>query len=185
MVGEIGLCKFARFLRTYPEGKQAALQLQRDVFVKQLQLAATYERPVTVHCVNQQGVLLEVLKSMSTLPPVIGLHSFTGTAHHVRELLKWEGTLGKTEPLLYFGFSYTVNYVMNSSEKSRRQGMGAIRTVPRYRLLAESDVHATDTLRIGTAGAIAYMSWVLEEPLHQVAELTSENAMAFLRQLRV
>jgi TatD DNase family protein len=114
MVGEIGLCKVARFVRTYKDGKKAALALQRQVFTQQLDLAARYQRPVTVHCVQQQQILLDILKERTTststttstgtsssskevdcgphkaLPPAIALHSFTGTAHHVDQLLKWE-----------------------------------------------------------------------------------------------
>jgi hypothetical protein len=32
LVGEIGLCKMARFVRQHPEGKSVALSIQRDVF---------------------------------------------------------------------------------------------------------------------------------------------------------
>ena len=35
-VGEIGLCKMARFVRSYKDGKTAALALQRRVFAEQL-----------------------------------------------------------------------------------------------------------------------------------------------------
>ena len=201
MVGEIGLCKVARFVRTYEHGKSAALALQRDVFVQQLDLAAAYQRPVTVHCVNQQQILLDTFKarkSVGQLPPVIGLHSFTGTAHHIDQLLEWEANLrpskrkGKyegqethdeEEPLLYFGFSHMVNYAMCSSEKSRRQGRDAIRRVPSDRLLAESDVHHSDDSLGGTALAVAYLAWALEEPVSVVAQRTTANALRFLQSL--
>jgi len=209
MVGEIGLCKQARFLRTYEHGKQAAMELQRSVFVQQLELAAKYERPVSIHCVNQQGVLLDTFKNLEDeekgLPPAMALHSFTGTAHHVQQLLKWEADVlrkkrkketkaspdqqssklvqvvaSEAPPLLYFGFSHTVNYVMCSSQKSRRQGIQAIQAVPRDRLLAESDVHCTSDAAAGTAGAIAYMAEALEESIEKVADLTTRNGLAFL-----
>eukprot|EP00977_Amphora_coffeiformis_P012998 scaffold3337_cov169-Amphora_coffeaeformis.AAC.8 len=203
MVGEIGLCKVARFVRTYEYGKTAALALQREVFVQQLDLAAAYQRPVTIHCVNQQQILLDTFKgrsSLGQLPPVIGLHSFTGTAHHIDQLLKWEATLrpkkGKgqeeewethdkeEEPLLYFGFSHMVNYAMCSSEKSRKQGRDAIRRVPADRLLAESDVHHSDDSLGGTTLAVAYLSWALEEPVSVVAQRTTANALRFLQSIQ-
>jgi Tat protein secretion system quality control protein TatD with DNase activity len=150
LVGEIGLCKQARFLRTYRGGKAEALRLQRLAFEAQLRVACELGRAASVHCVNQHGVLLQVLRSLaddllrararqerrhlqgpnagprgdgekgwrdaegnnddgnrhgdgdnqdswpscaSTLPPAIALHSFTGTAHHVQELLGWEAGL--------------------------------------------------------------------------------------------
>ena len=186
MVGEIGLCKMARFLRTYEKGKQAALELQRQVFTQQLRLAAKYQRPVTVHCVNQQGVLLEILKeNQDNLPPAIGLHSFTGTAHHVKKLLEWEQSLKLSEPLLYFGFSHTVNYAMSTSDKSRRQGKEAIRQVPTDRLLAESDVHHDANVAAGTAGAVGYLSWARGESIEAISELTRRNGLQFLRHLHI
>ncbi len=136
LVGEIGLCKMARFVREYPRekgGKAAALQLQRMVFAKQLELAATYSRPTTVHCVNAHGIFMEVMweifRKASTscsgamgggerdgeakwrrlFPPAIAMHSFTGTAHHVDEILAFE------RALLSRG-----NKVDNAGEKKRR-----------------------------------------------------------------
>ena len=101
----------ARFLRTYPAGKAAALELQRRVFTEQLKLAAKYERPVSVHCVDQHAVLLKVLAELSPqeIPPTIGMHSFTGLAHHVRQLLKFEQQ-NVTRTKIYFGFSHIINF---------------------------------------------------------------------------
>ena len=205
MIGEIGLCQHARFLRTYELGKAAALDLQRHVLVEQLALAVQYQRPVSIHCVHQQGVLLEILQQTyencgKCLPPAIALHSFTGTAHHVEQLLKWEASVweqcdvgtnhgripsassssSSLSPLLYFGFSHAVNYAMCSSTKSRRQGVRAIAAVPRHRVLAESDVHCTTDVAAGTAGAIAYLASALGESLESVADLTTRNGLAFL-----
>eukprot|EP00536_Pseudo-nitzschia_multiseries_P005485 jgi/Psemu1/12661/gm1.12661_g len=112
LVGEIGLCKIARWVRTHPSGKAAAMQIQKRVFVKQMALAAKLRRPVSVHCVDSHGIfvaaLSELVEAMEAeaeaaqpgrnanggrrhrLPPAIAMHSFTGTAHHVRELLELE-----------------------------------------------------------------------------------------------
>jgi Tat protein secretion system quality control protein TatD with DNase activity len=181
MVGEIGLCKMARFLRTYEHGKTAALALQRSVFVQQLQLAAVYQRPVSIHCVNQQGVLLGIFKEQQQhklqLPPAMALHSFTGTAHHVKLLLAWEATLKLAQPLLYFGFSHAVNHAMCSSEKSRRQCRQAICSIPHDRLLAESDLHVTSHILGGTVASIAHLAWALDQDVVSVAQLTRDNAL--------
>jgi TatD DNase family protein len=195
MVGEIGLCKMARFLRTYEHGKQAGLALQRSVFVQQLQLAAKYQRPVSIHCVNQQGVLLDIFKEQQEqqqkqqqqlLPPAMALHSFTGTAHHVKLLLAWEATLNLTkeqQPLLYFGFSHAINHTMCTSEKSRRQCREAIYMVPPDRLLAESDLHVTSHILGGTVAAIAYLAWALDKDVTLVAQQTRDNGLRFLQRL--
>ncbi len=198
IVGEIGLCKMARWTRQYPQGKAAAFELQRQVFKQQLQLAARLCRPVSVHCVDQHGVFVGVLKDIlgqnnninprRSLPPAIAMHSFTGSAHHVKELLSLEKQLkvdnSISDPLFYFGFSHTVNYVMNKSDKSRRKAREAVCSVPPDRLLVESDVHSPQDLLGGTAGAIAYVAWARTESLHQVARGTSQNGMAFLASVK-
>jgi Tat protein secretion system quality control protein TatD with DNase activity len=196
MVGEIGLCKMAKFVRTFADGKAAALQLQRQVLVSQLRLAAQYQRPVSIHCVNQHGVLLDALKELwidgdVPAPPAMALHSYTGTAHQVGQLLQWEQNrqprkdsgLPAPQPLLYFGFSHSVNYVMCRSDKSRMQGRDTVRAIPRDRLLVESDVHSSSLETLGTTGAVAYLAWALEEPIQVVARIVIENGLRFLQSL--
>jgi TatD DNase family protein len=188
LVGEIGLCQKARFVRTFPGGKTQALQLQRQVFQQQLQLAVQYQRPASIHCVQQQGILLDVFRQLfsspSVLPPALALHSFSGTAHHIQQLLQWEQSLRRRDaPLLYFGFSHVVNVAMCTSEKSQRQTRRAILEVPYDRLLAESDVACDAAIPAGTAGAVAYLAFVLQRPLQEVAEQTRNNGVRFLTTL--
>jgi TatD DNase family protein len=219
-VGEIGLCKVARWVRTYEPGKAAALARQRHVMEQQLDLAAAYRRPVSLHCVQQQATLLEIFKSRSSrattesdrraaLPPALALHSFSGTAHHVQQLLQWEASLSgqsptrkkkkkifpeeeavedgtrlsaTASPLLYFGISHAVNYGM-SSAKARRQARTAIQGIPPDRLLAESDVSGARGALGGTLLAVAYLAAVRQEPLAAVARQTTANALRFLQSL--
>ena len=54
--------------------------------------------------------------------------------------------------MFYFCFSHSVNHLMCTSEKARRRDMEAVRSVPSDRLLAESDVHASIDVTLGTAG---------------------------------
>ena len=247
VVGEIGLCKVAKFVRSYPKelgGRAGAMELQRKVFDDQFKLAARLCRPVSVHCVQQHGVFVKMLKetreealkshkimikarwekkrvetitvidrkddnsciveqtlehrTIRSFPLAVAMHSFTGTAHHVKELLDFEATLHKNHkigsfktkkkesdsiqhpPLFYFGFSHSVNVAMCSSLKSRTQGINAIRAVPLNRLLAESDVHCTDEVQSGTAGAIAYLAAATGTTVLDMAKLTMRNGMTFL-----
>ena len=193
MVGEIGLCKVARFIRTYNGGKQAALLIQRQIFLQQLLLAAKYRRPVSIHCVNQHGILLDVFNSLhhsdgddNQIPPAMALHSYTGTVHHVQTLLRWEKQVrasqmsASTDPLLYFGFSHSVNYMMCTSTKAKRQGLETLRSIPRNRILVESDVHCSDHVALGAAGTIAYIAHVRNESIENVAEWTTQNGLRFL-----
>ncbi|VEU38477.1 unnamed protein product [Pseudo-nitzschia multistriata] len=114
LVGEIGLCKIAKWVRTHPDGKARAMGIQKRIFKKQMILAAKLRRPVSVHCVNSHGIFVAAIKELVEmqkneedtaraadnerhsgsrrflLPTVIAMHSFTGTAHHVKELLELE-----------------------------------------------------------------------------------------------
>jgi len=239
LVGEIGMCKMARFVREFPKekgGKATASQLQKIVFKKQLDLAAKWSRPVTVHCVNAHGLFIEVMRDTLTevkescaeidditeakrhwrraFPPAIGMHSFTGTAHHVGEILAFEKEIlypeevqasgkrrrrkkqqgadkeeiqqpqdGEKDILFYFGFSHAVNHVMCTSEKARKKGSEAVRSIPSDRLLVESDVHNSVDVILGTAGAAAYAAQVKGESLEQVARSTTKNGLRFLSSL--
>ena len=199
IVGEIGLCKMARFVRTYADGKTAALSLQRNVFKEQMKLAAKLRRPVSVHCVKQHGAFMSVLKEIikeateckndnivNAFPTAIGMHSWTGTAHHVKEILKFEEESFPTgTKMFYFGFSHSVNVIMSTSDKSRKQGCDSVHAVPIDRLLVESDVHAESDVHGGTAGAIAYISSALHRPLVEIAEITSSNGLSFLNRVKV
>jgi TatD DNase family protein len=188
--------------------------MQRQIFHQQLLLAAKYRRPVSIHCVNQHGVLLDILNSLlkqsdgddtnnhnynssnntnnngehHPIPPAMALHSYTGTAHHVQAMLQWEkqvrayqnkSTSNITDPLIYFGFSHCVNYMMCTSTKSKRQGIETLRSIPRNRLLVESDVHCSDFVPLGAAGTIAYMAHVLNDSLENIATLTTQNGLRY------
>lgn len=140
VVGEIGLCKCAREVRYHPAGKAAVLSRQREIFEAQMKLAAKLRRPVSVHCVQQMGPMMTILKSTlekgeggavaASFPPAIAFHSFTGTSEQVKRILEIEEEIKRRsevdiqEPIMYFGFSHLVNYIMCSSEKSVRKGRG-------------------------------------------------------------
>jgi TatD DNase family protein len=188
------------------------MQLQKLVFSKQLQLAAQWSRPVTVHCVDAHGIFMETLWDIlrkvkedtccpeevgedvrkqhwrKAFPSAIAMHSFTGTAHHVNEILAFERALldpededgGNNAILFYFGVSHSINHLMCTSEKSRKKGMESIRSIPANRLLVESDVHASVDVTLGTAGAVAYAAYVRDETIEDVAKLCVANGLRFL-----
>lgn len=174
MVGEVGLCSVARVVRYHSKGKQEGLRLQRQVFRQQLQLATELQRHVSMHCVQCEKDLIQILKDQESLPPAISIHSFGGTAHQVQQLLQAAGTKTK----LYFGISHYVNL---STGKSRQRHVKTIQTIPSDRLLAESDVSSPSDVALGTAAAVGYLAWALEKPLCIVAARTCANGREFLQ----
>ena len=132
-------------------------------------------------------------KLTDAFPSAVAMHSFTGTAHHVKELLAFEASLMSIEdkpgaassqditaPIFYFGFSHAVNVEMCSSAKSRTQNIEAIQAVPMNRLLAESDVHCTADVETGTSAALAYLSLATGADILDMADTTTKNALDFL-----
>uniref|UniRef100_A0AAV1T7J9 Uncharacterized protein n=1 Tax=Peronospora matthiolae TaxID=2874970 RepID=A0AAV1T7J9_9STRA len=85
-VGEIGLCKSTR-------GRTVPLDVQVAAFRAQLQLAAELERTCVLHCVGYHGKLLEILLGVAhNLPPVLVLHSYSGSPDMMRSFLALRGS---------------------------------------------------------------------------------------------
>jgi TatD DNase family protein len=95
---------------------------QRRLFREQLELAATLELPVVLHCVKAHGPMLAELERVGGARGT--LHSFMGPA----ELVGRYTRLG-----LSFGFSPAV------MRPGVRRALEAIRLVPEDRLRLESD----------------------------------------------
>ena len=112
-VGEIGLDKYA----------QTDLQLQEAVFIKQLQIAQTFNLPVIVHVVKQQNRVLEILKAEKFTQGGV-YHAFSGSYEVALEFMK----LG-----FKFGIGGVITYP--GSTKSKQ----TISRLPVESLLLETD----------------------------------------------
>ena len=78
-VGEIGLDKNKKSTVPFPT--------QVDTFVAQLRIAKQLDRPCSVHCVNEYGPLMDILKAEKVTTPVV-IHSFSGSGDSVGQLLR-------------------------------------------------------------------------------------------------
>ncbi len=114
-IGEIGLDKWI---------KDHDLPQQREVFVWQLRLAAERNLPVSIHCLQAWGTLLEILKTEPRPACGFVLHSFGGP----HEMIKPLADLGA-----YFSLP---GYFAHERKERQRQ---AFKQVPRERLLIETD----------------------------------------------
>ena len=131
-IGEVGLDRWI-LERARPDDsrlaglRRASIDEQRIAFTWQLQLAAERGLPVTVHCLDAWGVLLEVLRE--TKRPACGflLHAYGGSAELARDF----AALGA-----YFSFS---GYFLGERQAAKRAVFAAL---PVERLLVETDAPA-------------------------------------------
>ncbi len=137
---------------------------QEAVFMAQLALARRLERPVTIHCRDAWGRLIELLDEAGSLPRGMLIHCFGGSAEVALELVRRGGCIS---------FSGSI------TRPNNRKAGPAIRAVPEDRLLIETD--APDILPATAKGE-------LNEPanlrlvLARAAELrgTTEDELAEL-----
>lgn len=114
-VGEIGLDKY------HADGNEPA---QAEVFLAQLDLARRLRRPVMIHCLHAWERLMESLAGEDPLPAGSMIHAYSGSAEMVRTLVA-KG--------LYISFAATF------LPQNRNRARHALGTVPRNRLLLETD----------------------------------------------
>lgn len=119
-VGEVGLDKWILEQRS----PAAPLPEQEEVFVWQLRLAAERNLPVSIHCLQAWGALLEILQRGPRPRCGFVLHSYGGSREMVSPLAK----LGA-----YFSFP---GYFMHERKHRQRE---AFLAVPPDRLLIETD----------------------------------------------
>jgi len=142
---------------------------QESVFLAQLELAKRLERPVSIHCRNAWGRLIELLDEFGELPRGMLIHCFGGSAEVAMELVR-RGA--------YISFSGSI------TRPNNRKAGPAIRAVPADRILIETD--APDILPFtaeGTLNEPANLVYVLAKAAElrgvaeaELAELTFRNA---------
>jgi TatD DNase family protein len=76
-IGEIGLDKY-----------REDFELQKEMFLKQIDIANHVEKPIIVHCVKAYSDLLEILKNKNLKIPII-IHRYSGNKTIAKELLKF------------------------------------------------------------------------------------------------
>ncbi len=137
-VGEIGLCG---------ERKADADEME-EIFLTQLRLARSQNRPASLHARQAWGRLAHFLKQEGPFPAGVVLHSYSGPPDLMKELI---------DAGAYFSFSGSITWERNL------RGRRAVVAVPLDRLLVE-----TDAPDIPAAGLPPPMdgSRPLSEPAH-------------------
>jgi TatD DNase family protein len=151
-----------------------SIDIQKPVFMDQLDLARKSGRPLTIHCLKAWGPLMAIL-SKNRPPPRFLMHSFGGSLEIARQLIP----IGA-----YFSFS---GYFLHPRKSAVLE---VFKNLPRERILLETDApdmrppddflhhplpeklnHPANLPSIGRALAAA-----LEMEPATLAELTSRNA---------
>lgn len=169
-VGEVGLDRWV---------KDHDLERQQEVFVWQLRLAAERNLPVSIHCLQAWGTLLELLRARPRPRCGFVLHSFGGP----QEMIPALAELGA-----YFSLP---GYFAHERKSRQRE---AFRHVPAERLLLETDApdqllpeeRVQYPLKDAASGkplnhpanlraVYAFASELLDVPLEALAEQVEQN----------
>ncbi len=162
-VGEVGIDHKV-------EGHDAADQ--EAVFLAQLELVKRLGRPVSIHCRNAWGRLIELLDEVGGLPRGMLIHCFGGSAEVALELVKRGG---------YISFSGSI------TRPNNKKAGPAILAIPEERILLETD--APDIMPSNARGDMnepANVRFVLAKAAElrgmaedEMAALTFSNAERF------
>ena len=117
-VGEIGVDR-------WKTGLDEALQV--EALAQQLEIAAEFERPATIHCLKAWGMLEEAWAKARGVPKVVLLHAFNGSKETAHVWMK-RGA--------YFSYS---TYFLHERKAPTRE---VFRYLPIERLLVETDAPA-------------------------------------------
>lgn len=174
-IGEIGLDRWM-LDRARPDDprlaglRRAPLNEQLDVFKTQLALAVALDRPVTIHCIDAFGLLLETLQAAQAargLPP----HGFL--------LHAYSGSLELVKPFAALGAYFSFNAAYLASRHTRLREL--YQHIPLDRLLVETDAPAM----LAPPDHVPF-SFSTEPTLNHPANLAAAyTALAALRDLPV
>jgi TatD DNase family protein len=147
--------------------------VQREVFIRQLELANEVGLPVVIHNRDAHGDILQIIKKYR--PEAGGVfHSYSGSWEMAKELLRMGFYLSFSGPLTY---------------KNARHTLEVARNVPEDRFVVETDCpYLTPEPYRGKRNEPAYVREVVAKiselkalPLEKVAQLSTENAKRLFR----
>jgi TatD DNase family protein len=141
---------------------------QEEVFLAQLRLARELKRPVTIHCRQAWGRLLEIIKKEDGVKFGGILHTYSGSPELVR-------------PFEELGLSISFSGAI--TRDGNKRGCKSLQTVSKERLLLETD--SPDIMPAGAEGecnepanlllVARRAAALLGRPVEEIAELTFKN----------
>ncbi len=166
IVGEIGLDR-ARY-DPHTMDLPTPMKKQVTAFEIQMKIAAHRQRPVSIHCVQSWGSMMQVLsrlKKKSCLPPAIYFHAFGGKVGTVDQLLAICG-----RDCTFFGFAPVINF---RSPKTAN----VIRYIGLDRLVLETDHEDASKVPESVENGIRLLANALDESEDMIVERTTANAL--------
>lgn len=163
-VGEIGL---DYYWVKEPERQQ----VQKDIFIAQLQLAKDLDKPIVIHCRDAIADCLAIMKDFS--PIVAVFHCFTGNLTEARAIL---------DDGYWLGFTGAVTFKKNQELRE------AAKLVPADRLLVETDApymtpEPMRKQKINEPAMVVHVARVIAEArgisYEEIEKITDENARRF------
>ncbi|KAF7727972.1 hypothetical protein EC973_006860 [Apophysomyces ossiformis] len=178
LVGEVGLDRAARLLPggtmdwhgVKPTTVQTTLEHQLAILDSQIDLAIELDRAVSVHCVQGQGHLLQLLGSKSPRTPVrLCLHSYGASSATIAQFMRLTGFS------IYVSFSVAINGRLAPNKLD-----ALIQAVPEDRLLIESDLNSPVGMEEHLVKLVHIISrarqWSVAKTVHQ----TRKNWLKFV-----
>jgi TatD DNase family protein len=168
-IGEIGLDYYH-----LPKDRADELKKkQKEVLIKQIELAQELDLPVIFHCRDAYEDLLEIIKKMPKISRGV-LHCFADTMETAEKFLKFD-----------FMVSFTGIITYPKAESVRE----VARKVPLEKIMIETDAPYLAPQQVrGQRNEPIYVKYVAEEiarvrglSFDEVAKATTENAIKFFR----
>jgi len=168
-IGEIGL----DYYHLPKDGAEELKKKQKEVLVKQIELAQELNLPVIFHCRDAYDDLLDLIKKMTKIPRGV-LHCFADTYETAQKFLE-----------LGFMISFTGIATYPKADSVRE----AVKKIPLEKMMIETDAPYLSPQPIrGTRNEPIYVKHVAEEiaklrglSFDEVAKATTENAIRFFK----
>ncbi|MFA6098218.1 MAG: TatD family hydrolase [Patescibacteria group bacterium] len=173
-IGEIGL-DFFHIAREKEREQSSIYNLQKNLFVAQLEFALKANLPIVIHCREAYDEVLEILKKYSANKNLRGvIHSFEGSFDVASEFIK-------------LGFLVSFNGML-TYEKSDEQ-LSAASRLPIDKILLETDCpYLTPVPLRGQRNEPSYIEYTAKKlaelrntTIEEVAEQTTANAVNFFK----
>lgn len=172
-IGEVGL----DYHWTHPEQNPKAVQKQKDIFKKQIELALETKKALMVHCRKAHKDCIAILKEYYPLKTGNRkLKTFNGDIHF------FEGTLEEAKE--YFNLGFTISFTGVITFKNSQRHQELVKALPLERMLLETDApYVTPEPHRGKRNEPLYVKFVAEKvaqlkgvSVEEVENITSQTA---------